>query len=921
MKNKLGLLFALVVIFGFILYFLNIVSAEVTGNISDSPKVDGEIVDQLNSGEPEVSVIVNLKDSVSDYTRESIVKRVDEDNSSVEFSSGGFAVEVTKSELASLIADSRVNYIEPVVYFHAFLSEATTIINATRTWPLQISGVNLTGINQTVCIIDTGINYTHSDLSGRNATGCNIDCTGGSCVENCSTSDLNGHGTHVAGIVAASGNVNGVARGVNFIGVKVFPGSGTDGSTTTMIKNALDWCVDNSDTYNISVISMSLGTTDLFSSSCDSASPSFTNSVSNAFDKNISVVAATGNDANTTAIAFPSCISEVIPVGDTYDANLGGLTWGSNLCTDATTSVDKIVCHANRNSLVKLFAPGALINSTWFNGGYNVLGGTSMATPMVSGTIAIINQVLKATSQKKTPLEIEDILNSTGKTISDSGSGLSFSRINVYNAVLNLDNIAPNVALISPANGGLNISQNQTFVCNSSDWQLSNVTFYLWNSSNSLVYNETKSISGVTNQSVFNKTNLELGEYKWTCKAFDVLGNNFIATNFTVTVGGVSVSLISPENNSQSSMNAINFTCNSSSETTHQLSNVTFYLWNSSNSLVYNLTSVKTGVLNSSIFNFTFLSEGGYAWDCKAINNVSNYSYALSNYTFRYDITPPMINLSGVSDTTSTTIAFIFNVSDTNDISNCSVYVDGSGSLNSSAISKSQSNMISVSLGVGGHSAYVNCTDKAGNIGNSSTISFTISPPPVVVQQQSSGGGGGGGVSGSVYTINSTQASLGYTNQLKKDDKIKFEIYDENLEKHTLTIDKIGTNFVDITIQSEITRIMLGIGQSIKLNLTSKDYYSLYIKLNNIVNGKADITIQTIHEPIPLVVGDSNMNETNQTNTESEKIIIYVRDNKVIIYSVVLSLIIVLAVYLTMKLLRGSSRHDNSSKINRSRRI
>ena len=833
-----------------LMLLISIVSVFANNNFNSyNEKVDGDVVNKLNSGEREVGVIVAFEERVTRAEKEGVLNSVDDKNESVEFSSGGFATEVTKEELNKLVLNDNVKYVEPIRYFDILLSESVNVTNANSTWPLQITGINLTGINQTVCVIDTGVNYSHRDLIGKNKTACNLDCIDKVCVEDCSVTDLNGHGTHVAGIVAANGNLRGIARGVDFIGLKVFPGSSASGATTTGVKNAIDWCVDNSAIYNISVITMSLGTSNAYESSCDADFVSFNTSITNAFNKNISVVIASGNEANTTAISSPACISKAIPVADTYNKDIiGDVNW-TGTCTDSNPVVDQIVCHANRNSLVELLAPGALINSTWYDGGYYVTGGTSMAAPMVAGAIAIINQMLRLTSQTKNPLEIEDILNDSGKVIFDSMSRINYSRINVFSAILSIDNIAPNVSLEFPSNNHVNLTQNQTFTCNSSDWQISNVTFYLWNSSNSLVYNETKNISGVLNKTIFNRTNLNYDLYKWTCRSFDMKNNNFMAQNFSFTIGGLTISLLSPINYANTNRGYTNFTCNSNSEQTHGLSNVTFYLWNSSNSLVYNETKNVSGFSNSTLFNFTFSQQLEYRWNCLGYNNNSNFSFSSSNYSLVYDITGPVVNLSSVTDGTATTIDFNFNVSDLNLISNCSVYVDGTGTINSSFVNKSQTNTITTSgLSVGSHSAYVNCSDLAGNFGNSSVISFNINSPPI--QSQSGGGGGGGGPTYKTYVVSENITSSGYTKELTKDDRISFEIFDEKAEKHTLSVDSVGSNFVNLTIRSNATNILLGIGQSIKLNLTSPDYYNLYIKLNRIVDKKAELTIQTIHDAI-----------------------------------------------------------------------
>jgi len=260
----------------------------ITGDVIISEEVPSE-ENLLENGTGEV--IVGLK-APSEEELEVIRREVIEDlamNDTANLSSGGFVAEVNESVLEELEEDSRVAFVEPVRYFDISLSEATVIINADDVWGRDISGQNLTGNDQTVCVIDTGINYSHVDLTGRNMTACNLDCIDKVCVENCSIEDLNGHGTHVAGIVAASGTVTGVASGAGFIGLKVFPGSGRTGATTTGIKNAIDWCVDNSEVYNISVITMSLGTSApfVYDSHCDGEYPSFNASITAAYNKNI----------------------------------------------------------------------------------------------------------------------------------------------------------------------------------------------------------------------------------------------------------------------------------------------------------------------------------------------------------------------------------------------------------------------------------------------------------------------------------------------------------------------------------------------------------------------------------------------------------------------------------------------------------
>ncbi|MBT3397748.1 S8 family serine peptidase [archaeon] len=448
---------------------------------------------------------------------------------------------VSQKELRELEKLGRVDKIFPKDHLHAFLQEAVEIINSTGTNNLGIGGLNLTGTNQTVCVIDSGVNFSHSDLTGKNVS-CVVDCFNQACAEDCSVSDDNGHGTHVAGIVASSGGITGVAPNVSLIGVKILDSNGDGSGNNADLNNAIDWCV----AQNVSVITMSLGTTSLYNSVCDAVGGfgNWRDSIDAAVAQNISVIAASGNDENTTHISSPACLTNASAIGNVYDGGYASVAWVSG-CTDAPAVLDQIVCHANRNSLVKLFAPGAMINSTDNDGDYVERGGTSMAAPMVAGAIALINQYLNLSGQTKTPAEIEDALNDTGETIEDSaGSGLNFSRINVYSAILSLDITAPAVTLVSPADTLTNSSTNNTFNCNATDWQLANITLKVWNSS-ALYYSETVNISGTSNSSDFNLTDMPTGDYSWNCLASDVLGNsNYSVANFSLTIDSPKVIVI-----------------------------------------------------------------------------------------------------------------------------------------------------------------------------------------------------------------------------------------------------------------------------------------------------------------------------------------------------------------------------------------
>jgi subtilisin family serine protease len=892
--RKVGALFL-------VLFLVLLVCSVSAGGIGE------DIIEAFDSGEQNVEVIIELKDVSpprgtlqSNGDLVSLENVIDEEKVEYAFENS-IAAEISGRDLNVLIKNTNVKSVVKMGRIYALLQDSVGIINASPTWILKSSGVNLTGVGQSVCVIDSGINYSHPDLSGNYLGGYDyVDSDD-------DPMDGFGHGTHVAGIVAASGGITGISPSVGIVAIRVLDNLGS--GSPADLASAINWCVNNASQFNISVISMSLGcnaSLDGYSSYCDSIvdgcfNLAIASAINSAVLNNISVVAASGNYGSTEKISSPACIQNTIAVSSVSKAGL--------------------FSPYDRNSLVNLLAPGEGINSTCLLGnigylnGYCSKSGTSMATPMVSGAIALINQYLNLSGQRMTPGEIEETLNNTGLRVNDSGgSNINYSIIDSYAAMLSLDTTAPNVTLISPTDGLINTSVNHTFSCNATDWQLANLTLKLWNSSG-LYYNETVNISGIENSSDFNLTDMPTGDYSWNCLGIDVLGNsNYSSANFSLTVGGVSTSLISPVNGTNINSNEINFSCNFSSEESYALDNVTFYLWNLTG-LLYNETTDLSGLTNSSTFNYTFSDETSYLWNCEGVNNNSNSSLASSNYSFVYDATIPIVTLFDVADSTSTSRDFIFNVSDSNSIANCTVYVDGTETINTTAINKSFNNTISVSgLLVATQEAYANCTDAGGNVGNSSTISFIVEETPVTTDD---GGGGSGGadtvisLADGVYNATSTEVSAGYTQTLQKNDKVNFNIFDAAGGRHLLTMNAVGIDHVNLTIESDPINLTLGIGQSAKLNLTSPVYYDLLVKLNNIVNGKAELMIQLINEPI-----EEKIVEVEGEDKIVETEVILIKDY----FWVIVALVVVLVIAVITFIIRGKRKKLKGKKPKKDRK-
>ena len=142
----------------------------------------------------------SLKQSKTKGIQENVVKNKRHDFGNI------ISAEITKEELEALKENPLVESIKLTPIRKIFLDGSNPQVRADDAWDIQVEGINLTGKGETVCILDTGVNFDHPDLTGRNLT-CTINCLSGSCIENCSIGDDHSHGTHVAGIVGGNGSL------------------------------------------------------------------------------------------------------------------------------------------------------------------------------------------------------------------------------------------------------------------------------------------------------------------------------------------------------------------------------------------------------------------------------------------------------------------------------------------------------------------------------------------------------------------------------------------------------------------------------------------------------------------------------------------------------------------------------------------
>ncbi|MFH1127217.1 MAG: S8 family serine peptidase, partial [archaeon] len=357
----------------------------------------------LSPGDEKVKVLISMKDEKVERrrygifreqidSRRDIADKIKMRGGEVDHKYNNFnlvTARLSASDIEELKKDPNVVAIEEVMKLKIFLSDSVPLVNADDAWLERIYDSNITGAGVSICVLDTGINDSHPalNLSGKiigQYCYCNTSDygDGGCCPNNASedsdAADDNGHGTHVAGIVAASGGIDGVAKGANIIAIKV--ANITGWADDSDIIWAIDWCIDNSSKYNISVISLSMGGGS-YDDYCDSDSglTGLKRAIDKAVANNICFVAATGNAGSTTGVAAPACLFNATRVGATTNADV---IW------------DDVLSGTNRgvNFSDILLAPGVSITSTLNGGGYGAMTGTSMATPHVSGAIALLSQ-------------------------------------------------------------------------------------------------------------------------------------------------------------------------------------------------------------------------------------------------------------------------------------------------------------------------------------------------------------------------------------------------------------------------------------------------------------------------------------------------------------------------------------------------
>ena len=332
---------------------------------------------------------------------------------------------VDAAQVGRLLADPQVAVVQEDVPYPPLDKQSTPLVHADTLWAKGDKGTG-----RTVAILDTGVAKSQPVLVGKvkseacysssNGTAGVSLCPGGVTHTTATGSGVNcpttitgcNHGTHVASIAAAAQTADliGIAPGANLIAIKVFTKI-TDAATCNpapapcILSYATDWIQGLQrvyalrNTYHIDGANMSLGG-GKYAATCDAQVPAATTAITTVRGAGIAVLVAAGNNGYDGFIGFPACISTAIAIASSTKPPEGESSF------------------SNDSPLVKLLAPGSDIYAA-VPGGYAVMSGTSMATPAVTGSYALLRQA-------KPKATVDDILTAlicTAKTIPVLGVG------------------------------------------------------------------------------------------------------------------------------------------------------------------------------------------------------------------------------------------------------------------------------------------------------------------------------------------------------------------------------------------------------------------------------------------------------------------------------------------------------------------
>lgn len=394
-------------------YAENLTSIDINLSLADINIISGKFKGELNSSLGKQKVILKL----SDKSRKGNVMAKLNSQDSID----GSLVFAEVDDISSLASDADVLEVWPDRETMGFLNDSVPQINAPVQWDSGYYGNNVT-----IAILDTGVNASHPMLDGKVIL--SRDFTGSD-----DANDYNGHGTHIAGIVAGNSGYKGVATNARILNGKVLNDYGS-GQLSWLI-DAIDWAMDPDGNPltddGADIISLSLGATYSGSPEALLSSPEVLK-VEEAVSRGIVVVIASGNCGQGcngfVGVTTPGIARNAITVGAVDESN-NHAYFSSGMAISDYIKPDVV-------------APGVDVCSSYASE-YMCLSGTSMSTPHVAGAGAIILEK----HPEYSPSDVKAVLEANAVDLGMSGKDVEFG-----SGLVDLTEIEIGSQVINPAN-------------------------------------------------------------------------------------------------------------------------------------------------------------------------------------------------------------------------------------------------------------------------------------------------------------------------------------------------------------------------------------------------------------------------------------------------------------------------------------
>jgi subtilisin family serine protease len=566
-----------------------------------------------------------------------------------------------------------------------------------------------------VAVVDTGVELTDPELDSKITSGANAgyDFANG----DADPTDDNGHGTHVAGTIAAESNnstgVAGICWACKIMPVKALDSTGS--GSTLDVAAGIDWAR----THGAKVINLSLGS--LYHS------VTLQTAVDNAFNAGIVVVGAAGNnagDADTSddAVMYPAAYPNAIGVG-------------------ATDSSDTIAYFSNYGPELDVVAPGVSIVSTVLGSGYQSWSGTSMATPHVSGVVGLM-----MSAGITDPATIRARLTATATDLGPAGfdNNYGYGRINAHLAI---DTTNPTVQLTTPPNGAF-VNGSVNLAANASDGNgIANVRFW---ADDALLATDTSSPYATA----WDTSTWTNGSHTVRAEATDNAGNTASHTASVTVNNGDStpptVGITSPSNGATVSGSAVSFAANASDAS--GIHKVRF--WVDNVYLSYDATAPYEKTWDTTLF-----SNGAHTLKVEALDIYDNSAIQTITVTVsNADGTPPSASITSPGNgatVSGNAVAFTASASDASGIHKVRFWVDNVY-LSYDATAPYQKTWDTTSYSNGAHTLKIEALDRYDN-STIQTITVTVSnsestPPSASITSPANGAT----VSGSAVSFTAT---------------------------------------------------------------------------------------------------------------------------------------------------------------------